>query len=244
VADYLVESLAPLDAVGPEVAVPRVTLDPTALAEVRAWLARKGDVGQRWAAYHPGSGSPRKNWPVANFATVAADLASYGLRPVLLAGPAEADTFEAAELTLGPLRPLVARDWPLPRLAALLHLCAGYVGVDSGITHLAAAAGARVVAVFGPTDPRRWAPRGPRVSIVRCPEAGEPGQEPLGVSSAYPYSLGRLAPDAVLAAALRCFGLVAEAPEASGRRARTRGSVLHAPTLQDGANVTSCSNPR
>ena len=244
VADYLVGSLAPLGAVGREPAVPRLALDPAALADVSAWLSREGDAAQRWVAYHPGSGSPRKNWPVAHFATVAAGLAAYGLRPVLLAGPAEADTFGAAALALRPQRPLVARDWPLPGLAALLHLCAGYVGVDSGITHLAAAAGARVVAVFGPTDPRRWAPRGPRVAIVRRPEAGEPGREPPGLAFVYPYSLGGLAPDAVLAAALRCFELIAEASAASEKGARTRGPVLHAPTLQDGESATSCSSPR
>jgi ADP-heptose:LPS heptosyltransferase len=41
-----------------------------------------------------------------------------------------------------------------------------YIGNDSGISHLAAAAGAPVVALFGPTDPAVWAPRGPRVRIL------------------------------------------------------------------------------
>ena len=42
----------------------------------------------------------------------------------------------------------------------------GYVGNDSGITHLAAAVGAATVAIWGPTDRRVWAPRGARVSVV------------------------------------------------------------------------------
>jgi heptosyltransferase III len=41
-----------------------------------------------------------------------------------------------------------------------------YVGNDSGITHLAAAVGTPVVAIFGPSDPAIWAPRGERVSVV------------------------------------------------------------------------------
>ncbi len=41
-----------------------------------------------------------------------------------------------------------------------------YIGNDSGITHLAAAVGTPVVAVFGPTDPVVWAPRGERVRVV------------------------------------------------------------------------------
>jgi ADP-heptose:LPS heptosyltransferase len=239
VADYLVASLAPLGAVASVPAVPRLTPSPAALAEVASWLAREGDTERGWVAYHPGSGSPRKNWPVAHFSAVAAGLAAYGLRPVLLAGPAEADTFEAAALALRPLRPLLARDLPLPRLVALLHLCAGYVGVDSGISHLAAAVGTPVVVAFGPTDPRRWAPRAPRVAIVRRPEGGEPGTEPVGPESARAYSLGGLAPDAVLAAALRCFELVAERPAADREGARTPGSVLHDGALQDDESAIS-----
>ena len=42
-----------------------------------------------------------------------------------------------------------------------------YAGNDSGITHLAAAAGAPVLALFGPTDPAVWAPRGANVRVYR-----------------------------------------------------------------------------
>ncbi len=42
-----------------------------------------------------------------------------------------------------------------------------YIGNDSGITHLAAAVGTPTVALFGPTDPELWGPRGERVSCLR-----------------------------------------------------------------------------
>jgi ADP-heptose:LPS heptosyltransferase len=51
-------------------------------------------------------------------------------------------------------------------LAGWLRSARVYIGNDSGITHLAAAAGAPVVAIFGPTDPAVWAPRGDRVRLV------------------------------------------------------------------------------
>jgi heptosyltransferase III len=51
-------------------------------------------------------------------------------------------------------------------LASWIAGARAYIGNDAGITHLAAAAGAPVVAIFGPTDPVLWAPRGPRVRIV------------------------------------------------------------------------------
>ena len=55
-----------------------------------------------------------------------------------------------------------------PVMMAMELAAAGlYVGNDSGITHLAAASGCKTVAVFGPTDPKVWAPRGPNVTAVR-----------------------------------------------------------------------------
>jgi ADP-heptose:LPS heptosyltransferase len=42
-----------------------------------------------------------------------------------------------------------------------------YIGNDSGITHLAAAVGTPVLALFGPTNPEVWAPRGPHVRVGR-----------------------------------------------------------------------------
>jgi heptosyltransferase-3 len=47
-------------------------------------------------------------------------------------------------------------DWP--QLAALLRGAALYIGADTSVTHLAAAAGCPTVVLFGPTDPRLWGP--------------------------------------------------------------------------------------
>ena len=55
------------------------------------------------------------------------------------------------------------------RLAAVLSRCRLYIGNDSGITHLAAALGVRTIALFLETDPRVWAPRGPRVQLLHRP---------------------------------------------------------------------------
>ena len=71
------------------------------------------------------------------------------------------------------------RRWPWPRavelvvepdsaaLAARLERASAFVGNDSGTTHLAAMLGVPVVALFGPGDPRVWAPPGDHVSVVR-----------------------------------------------------------------------------
>ncbi len=99
---------------------------------------------------HPFSGSAKKNWPLDRFCEVAARLSI----PVQwCAGPEEA------------IEDAVRFD-NLYELARWLATARIYIGNDSGITHLAAAVGTPVVAIFGPTDPAVWAPRGERVSVV------------------------------------------------------------------------------
>src|SRR4030095_1044673 len=56
----------------------------------------------------------------------------------------------------------------LPQLAALLAQST-FIGHDSGISHLAAAAGARGIILFGPTDPNVWAPQNKDVSVLIAP---------------------------------------------------------------------------
>jgi heptosyltransferase-2 len=63
----------------------------------------------------------------------------------------------------------LARDLPLPHLAALLARCRLYLGHDTGISHLAAAAGAPSLLLFGPTDPAIWAPANPLVNVLTAP---------------------------------------------------------------------------
>jgi ADP-heptose:LPS heptosyltransferase len=55
----------------------------------------------------------------------------------------------------------------LYQLACWLAGARLYIGNDSGVTHLAAAVGTPVLALFGPTDPAVWAPRGPNVRVAR-----------------------------------------------------------------------------
>jgi heptosyltransferase III len=110
----------------------------------------EGEGRGGFAVIHPFSGSARKNWPLERFREVAARLAM----PVRwCAGPEEA------------LDDAVRFD-NLYELACWLASASVYIGNDSGITHLAAAVGTPVVAVFGPTDPGVWGPRGERVAVV------------------------------------------------------------------------------
>jgi ADP-heptose:LPS heptosyltransferase len=71
---------------------------------------------------------------------------------------------------------VVGQDLSLPCLAALFRSAGALVGNDSGLSHLAAAVGCPTVALFGPTDPRVWAPIGERVVVLggEAPTAANP----------------------------------------------------------------------
>ena len=112
-----------------------------------------------YLAVHPFSGGARKNWPLDRFRELALRLGG----PVRwYAGPDD------------PPLPEAERCDELYELACRLAGARLYIGNDSGITHLAAAAGAPVLALFGPTDPAVWAPRGERVRVLATPHPGEP----------------------------------------------------------------------
>lgn len=112
---------------------------------------------------HPGAGSIRKRWPLTNFLDLTDGLEKRGLQPQFVCGPAEPDLIEEIRNqdrqihTFSELTDLV--DW--------LESAGGYIGNDSGVSHLAAFLGLASVVIFGPADPERWKPLGPRVQIVR-----------------------------------------------------------------------------
>ena len=75
------------------------------------------------------------------------------------------------------------RSLSITELAARLARCRLFVGNDSGVTHLAAAAGCPTVALFGESDQRTWAPRGKRVSVIASTSRGMNGISVGDVSS-------------------------------------------------------------
>jgi hypothetical protein len=125
----------------------------------------------RILAMAPGSGGAVKNWPLSRYYMVARALAwEARLRVVWLAGPAEEPVLPYILGLAAAQEQVVWANQSLERLARLLAQTQVYLGGDSGITHLAAAAGARrVVALFGPTDPRVWAPWGEQITVLTPP---------------------------------------------------------------------------
>ncbi|MBN2109157.1 MAG: glycosyltransferase family 9 protein [Deltaproteobacteria bacterium] len=119
-------------------------------------------------AVHPGSGGRHKCWPTQSFVSVMHRLHEERHAGFLIVqGPADEKTAGNLKAGLAGLPCALLAHLDLPLVAAILSQSALFIGNDSGITHMAAALGIPTVAVFGPTDPAVWAPRGKSVSIVR-----------------------------------------------------------------------------
>lgn len=119
-------------------------------------------------ALHIGSGGLKKVWPPAHFAALTDTLVTRrGARVLVLVGPADEEGEREYRHHVSSLGISVLSNLPLRELAAILKRCTVYAGNDSGITHLAAAAGTPFVAIFGPTNPKVWGPRGKQIITLR-----------------------------------------------------------------------------
>lgn len=129
-----------------------------------------GDLSRPYVVIHPGSGgySRARRWDPGSFAAVADALFDATGARVVVVGTEQDD----GDLVLGAMRApalnLQGRT-DLADLVAVLRRCRLFIGADSGVMHLAAATGAYVVALFGPSNHRAWRPwaNDARVRIVR-----------------------------------------------------------------------------
>ncbi|MDQ6986412.1 MAG: glycosyltransferase family 9 protein [Mariprofundaceae bacterium] len=115
--------------------------------------------GTDYLHIHPFARWPYKWWRRDAWRSLIATATEQGLRVVITGSPAEAE--QAAALADGfandAVRVLAGKlNWQ--QLACLSHHAQAYVGLDTANTHLAAATGTPVIALFGPTDPRIWGP--------------------------------------------------------------------------------------
>lgn len=169
--DYWISFLEELGVPVPERA-PRVQIGDDLRRQGAALLREIGMT--RPVLLHPGSGGAPKWTPLPFFRRTAESLASEG-KPVLVVwGEAEVSRLTEIRAVFDglPHVRVMPHSVHLRLWTGLAANAAGYVGNDSGMTHLAAACGLPVAAVFGPTDPAVWAPPGAKVL-----EAGEDFQD-------------------------------------------------------------------
>lgn len=131
-------------------------------------------AGRPLVALGPTANWPVKLWPAERFAGLFGALASGALPgavPVVLGGPGAAERAMAAPLlALLPGAIDLVGVLSLPEAAACLACADLYVGNDSGLMHLAAAAGTPTLGLFGPTPADEYAPAGRRAGAIRAPD--------------------------------------------------------------------------
>ncbi len=153
-------------AVAPDRPVP-LRLPQKTVAEGLHYLeSLGGSPGRPLVLLHPGSGSRHECCEPGLFVEALSHLRERDATPVLLQGPADEE--QVTQVLRRWAKPLpVLKDLPLGLAAGVIAEADLYVGHDSGLTHLAAALAVPTVALFGPTDVPRWAPRGQNVIPLR-----------------------------------------------------------------------------
>jgi ADP-heptose:LPS heptosyltransferase len=134
------------------------------LATVRTRLAALGIDGPYLVinpagGQNPGMTLDAKRWPAEHFAALANRLsAHFDAQIVLLGGPADTALIDAVRTQLDLPPAVFAGSLSFGEIGALAREALVYIGNDTGLTHYAAAAGAKTVMILGPSDPQRYAP--------------------------------------------------------------------------------------
>lgn len=155
---------------------PRLWLTEAARDKARGLLPDDGPV----LAIAPAAAAPFKEWPRARFAQLAARLtepggALEGARVAVFGGPGDEAAAREAVAGLDPGRVIdLTGQLTIDEAAACLARASVFVGNDSGLMHLAAAAGTPTLGLFGPTDERLYGPWGETARAIR---AGGPADE-------------------------------------------------------------------
>ena len=137
---------------------PRTHLPITAAAKasVESVLSRSGLAETEFALIHPAAAFATKQWAANNFAQIVDHLAARNIATAAIAGPNEGAVMN--ELISASTSPIVALSLTLPEVTALAARSRLFVGNDSGIAHIAAAAGTPSVVVFGSSNVAHWRP--------------------------------------------------------------------------------------
>lgn len=128
-----------------------------------AWPPSVREGGRPLVAVHAGSGgySLARRWPAESFAAVADRLIeAIGARIVLIGGANDQADAVRAAMQHEPID--LSGQTTLATLGDLLSACDLFIGADSGVMHLAAAAGVPIVSIFGPSNHQAWKPWTPR----------------------------------------------------------------------------------
>lgn len=149
--------------------LPTIDVHEPHRATMRAWLAaRRQSPDRALIAIAPAAAyGPAKEWPPAYYSALIDLLGErFGAECVLIGAPGERPRCELVARGSRHRALVAAGETGVGELIALLSLCNGFAGNDSGCMHVAAALKIPTVAVFGSTDPSRTGPLGPKTKVI------------------------------------------------------------------------------
>lgn len=167
---YNVNLLQPLGVTPADVSPVQWQVGADEAAQVDRLLQDAGLAAARFVVMHPGNAGSALNWSPAQYGELGRRLAPDGVRVVITGSESEAGLTARVTAAVGSGAVDLGGRLTLPQLAALLRRCALYVGSSTGPTHLAAAVGTPVVALYSPlrsNAPVRWAPIGEQVTVLQ-----------------------------------------------------------------------------
>ncbi len=123
------------------------------------------DLARPIVGLHPGATWPNKRWPEKYFAELAHRLVDLDVQVVITQGPGEEKIALDVMRQIAPPKFSTSRNavillpvLPLRQLASVQQHTRVFVSNDCGVMHLAVAAGAPTIGLFGPSQPRIWFP--------------------------------------------------------------------------------------
>jgi heptosyltransferase-3 len=166
---YNVELLQPLAIDAPAPTRLRWEVTPEE-AEAVGTLLRDRGLGEPFVVLHPGNAGSAMNWSPLQYIDLGKRLVAHGTCVAITGGPSEAALTAQVTAAIGTGACDLRGQLTLAQLAALMRRCTLYVGSATGPTHLAAAVGVPVLALYSPlrsSVPARWGPLGRRVRIMQ-----------------------------------------------------------------------------
>lgn len=130
------------------------------------------DANRPYVCIHAGATKDYKLWPAENYASTADWLVSQGYRVIFIgAGASDRSIIKDINQLSTQACTNLCDSLTLGQLIALFSGSSFFLGNDSGPMHLATACGVPVIALFGPTDQRRWGPLGKNATVLRATQA-------------------------------------------------------------------------
>ena len=148
---------------------PRLWTDATHEEQAAGLISDEDSV----LAIGPTANWQGKIWPAENFAALVERLTSVdgflpGARIAVLGAANEKELSRPLLDAIAPERLIdLVGQADLPTAGAILKRCALFIGNDSGLMHLAAAAGTPTLGLFGPSREEKYAPWGERTAVAR-----------------------------------------------------------------------------